>query len=127
MHSFRSDWLAAAIGIHVAFSLGFGLIYGVLLPRVPRFSKAFAWGGLVLPLAWTGMSYSLMGIVNPVLQERVDWPWFIASQFVFGIVAAIVVHRSEMVYTTQGRRGDVDVTNTATTNPDATTGNGGSP
>jgi hypothetical protein len=39
-----------------------------------------------------------MGIVNPVLQERVDWPWFVASQFVFGIVAAIVIVRSEEVY-----------------------------
>ena len=33
----------------------------------------------------------MMGIVNPVLQQHVDWPWFIASQFIFGAVAAIVV------------------------------------
>ena len=39
-----------------------------------------------------------MGIVNPLLQERVNWPWFIASQFVFGLVAAIVVDRSEKIY-----------------------------
>ena len=51
-----------------------------------------------MPLLWTAMSYGLMGVVNPVLQERVDWPWFIASQFVFGIVAAIVVVRSEQVH-----------------------------
>jgi hypothetical protein len=38
-----------------------------------------------------------MGVVNPVLQERVDWPWFVASQFVFGVVAAIVVVRSEQI------------------------------
>ena len=41
--------------------------------------------------------YSLMGVVNKVLQQEVDWPWFIVSQFVFGIVAAIVVHRSEKI------------------------------
>ena len=51
-----------------------------------------------MPLLWTAMSYGLMGVVNPVLQERVDWPWFVVSQFVFGIVAAIVVVRSEEVY-----------------------------
>jgi hypothetical protein len=39
-----------------------------------------------------------MGVVNPVLQERVDWPWFVVSQFVFGLVAAVVVVRSEMVH-----------------------------
>ena len=52
----------------------------------------------MLPLLWTAASYGLMGVVNPVLQERVDWPWFIVSQFVFGIAAAIVVVRSEMVH-----------------------------
>ena len=57
-----------------------------------------AWGGLLLPLLWTAVSYGLMGVVNPLLQQRVDWPWFIVSQFVFGVVAAIVVVRSEMVY-----------------------------
>ncbi len=46
-----------------------------------------------------------MGIVNPLLQERVDWPWFIASQFVFGLAAAIVVVRSEKVYIPPAGRG----------------------
>ena len=47
----------------------------------------------------------LMGVVNPLLQERVDWPWFIASQFVFGITAAVVVLRSEMVFIPPAGRG----------------------
>ena len=51
----------------------------------------------MLPLLWTAVSFGLMGVVNPALQERVDWPWFIVSQFVFGITAAMVVVRSEMV------------------------------
>jgi hypothetical protein len=46
-----------------------------------------------------------MGVVNPLLQERVDWPWFVVSQFVFGVVAAIVVLRSEMVYVPPAGRG----------------------
>ena len=50
-----------------------------------------------MPLLWTAVSYGLMGVVNPLLQERVDWPWFIVSQFVFGVVAAIVVVRSEQI------------------------------
>ena len=32
-----------------------------------------------------------MAVVNPALNNGVDWPWFIASQFVFGVVAALVV------------------------------------
>ncbi len=54
-----------------------------------------AWGALVLPLLWTAASYALMDVVNPALRERVDWPWFIASQFVFGVVTSVVVIRSE--------------------------------
>jgi hypothetical protein len=55
------------------------------------------WGGLILPQVWTGIAYGLMGVVSPLLQERVDWAWFIASQFVFGVAAAVVVLRSEKV------------------------------
>ena len=66
----------------------------MLLPRLPAIPGAIAWGGMLFPLLWTGVSYGLMGVVNPILQEHVDWPWFIISQFVFGAAAAIVVDRS---------------------------------
>ena len=32
-----------------------------------------------------------------MLQKGVDWPWFIVSQFVFGVAAALVVLRSEQI------------------------------
>ena len=86
-------------------SLGFGLVFGLLLPRLPAIPAAVAWGGLLLPLLWTAVSYGLMGVVNPVLQQLVDWPWFIVSQFVFGLVAAVVVLRSEMVHIPPAGRG----------------------
>jgi hypothetical protein len=98
LRQYHGEWLAAAIALHAAFSIIFGLLFGMLLPRLRPMPAPLAWGGLVLPLLWTGSSYGLMGVVNPILQQRVDWPWFIVSQFVFGIVAAIVVLRSEMVY-----------------------------
>ena len=66
-------------------------------PKLPAVASSLAWGGLIFPILWSSISYSLMGMVNPVLQERVNWPWFIVSQFVFGIVAAIVVGRSEKI------------------------------
>ncbi len=91
-------WFAAALMIHAVLSLSFGLAFALVLPRVPAIPGPLAWGGLLMPLLWTAMSYGMMGVVNPVLQERVDWPWFVVSQFVFGIVAAIVVVRSEQVH-----------------------------
>ncbi|HEY7327105.1 MAG TPA: hypothetical protein VH592_05685 [Gemmataceae bacterium] len=97
LEQFHSDWLAKALVIHALLSVGFGLIYGILLPKLPPIPGSVAWGGLLMPLLWTATAYSLMGVVNKVLQRYIDWPWFIVSQFVFGISASIVVHRSEKI------------------------------
>jgi hypothetical protein len=98
LDQFHAGWLAAGLFIHALMSLALGALYGVLLTRLPPIPGALTWGGLIFPLPWTSITYGLMGIVNPVLQERVDWPWFIISQFVFGAVAAVVVDRSEKIH-----------------------------
>jgi hypothetical protein len=97
LQQFHAEWLFTALAIHALLSVSFGLVYGFLLPKLPPIPTSVAWGGLLMPLLWTAIAYSLMGVVNKVLQARVDWPWFIVSQFVFGIVAAVVVHRSEKI------------------------------
>ena len=105
LEAFHPNWLAVAAAIHVAMSLGLGVIFGLLLPRLRPIPATLTWGALVLPLLWTAVSYALMGVVNPLLQERVDWPWFVASQFVFGVATAIVVDRSEKVFIPPAGRG----------------------
>ena len=100
---FNADWLGTAVVIHVVLSLILGLVYGLLLPRLRPIPGPFVWGGVLMPLLWTAASYSLMGVVNPLLQGRVNWPWFIVSQFVFGVVAAIVIVRSERILRSSGR------------------------
>ena len=95
--SFRWEWFLAACALHAVLSIGFGVLFALVTPHLPPVPGPIAWGGLVLPLIWTGTSYGLMGVVNPALQERVDWVWFIVSQFVFGVAAAVVVLRSEKV------------------------------
>ncbi len=105
LEQFHADWFVAAVVMHAILSISFGLALGIVLPKLPAIPGPMAWGGLMMPLLWTALSYGLMGVVNPVLQRRVDWPWFVASQFVFGIVAAIVVVRSQQVHIPPAGRG----------------------
>jgi hypothetical protein len=105
LQRFHPTWFSAATAIHIALSVGFGIVYGVLLPKLRPIPAPLAWGGLLMPLLWTSVSYGLMGVVNPVLQARVDWPWFVVSQFVFGLAAAYVVVRSESVHIPPAGRG----------------------
>jgi hypothetical protein len=95
---FHAEWFLPALAIHAVLSMSFGVLFALVSGRLPPMPGPVAWGGLVLPLIWTAVSYALMGVVNPVLQERVHWPWFMVSQFVFGVTAAVVVLRSEMIH-----------------------------
>jgi hypothetical protein len=48
---------------------------------------------------WSGLLYSILGILNPLLAAHIDWMWFIASQIAFGIVAGLVVVRTSRMTT----------------------------
>jgi hypothetical protein len=96
---FNATGLVLATIIHVAGSALVGLLYGLALPMFPR--RPVLLGGVLAPLFWSGMLYAEMGIVNPLLQQRIDWKWFIASQFAFGLVAGFVVTRHERISTMQ--------------------------
>ena len=94
LEEFRLSHLLVGIVIHAVTSVVAGLMYGVLLPMLPAIPNPMAWAGLLMPLLWTALSFGLMAIVNPVMNRDVSWPWFIASQFVFGVVMAAVVQGS---------------------------------
>src|SRR5262249_14179058 len=53
---FHLSLLLPGVGIHVVLSVIVGLIYGVLLPTLPRVPRPIAWGGLLMPILWTGAS-----------------------------------------------------------------------
>jgi hypothetical protein len=88
-----------AVPIHLITSLLVGLLYGAMLPMLSR--RPILLGGFIAPILWSGLIHSILGIVNPVLNQRIDWLWFVASQVGFGIVAGIVVSRQERIRTRQ--------------------------
>lgn len=99
MVHFRSDWFLFALGMHITMCLLVGLLYGAMLPLLPR--RPIFLGGIVGPLLWTGLLYHIIGYVNPLLDERINWWWFAASQAAFGIVAGLVVKRQSRVWTAE--------------------------
>ncbi len=97
--SFDALAFAVALVTHVLISLFVGLVYAAILPIVPR--QATLLGGLVAPLVWTGFLWATLGVINPVLSARLDWPWFVASQLAFGLVCGTVVGRTQKIRTMQ--------------------------
>jgi hypothetical protein len=99
LKEFHSGSFALAAAIHLLTSLLVGLLYGAMLPMFPR--RPIFLGGVIAPVLWTGLLHSILGLLNPLLDARIDWTWFIASQFAFGIVAGLVVARQERISTRQ--------------------------
>jgi hypothetical protein len=97
--AFHWDAFLIATTVHLVTSLIVGLLYGAMLPMFPR--RPILLGGFVGPILWSGLLYSILGIVNPVLNQRIDWFWFVLSQLGFGIVAGIVVSHQERIHTWQ--------------------------
>ena len=71
------------------------LLYGAMLPMFPR--RPILLGGVIAPVLWSGLLHSVLEFINPVLNQRIDWPWFVISQIGFGVVAGIVVSRQERI------------------------------
>jgi hypothetical protein len=91
LYSFHADSFAIALGLHAVVSTLVGLLYGAMLPMFPR--RPIVLGGLIAPALWSALIYTILGLLNPLLASHIDWPWFIASQVAFGIVAGLVVVR----------------------------------
>jgi hypothetical protein len=91
--------LLLAVPIHLVISLLVGLLYGALLPMLPR--HPILLGGFVVPLMWSGLIFFILGVINPVLNLRINWFWFVLSQIGFGIVAGIIVSVQGRIRTPQ--------------------------
>src|SRR6266404_3642669 len=97
LYSFHLDSFAIAVVLHGLVSILVGLLYGAMLPMLPR--RPIVVGGLFAPVLWSGLLYPILGLLNPLLAAHIDWFWFVASQVAFGIVAGLVVVRQQSIPT----------------------------
>jgi hypothetical protein len=97
--AFNLQQFLVAVPLHVVMSLLVGLLYGAMLPMLPR--RPIVLGGFIAPLLWSGLIYGILDFVNPVMNQHIDWTWFVASQIAFGIVAGLVVAFQERIPTRQ--------------------------
>jgi hypothetical protein len=95
LETFHLSIFFIASAIHLLASLLVGLFYGAVLPMLPR--RPVLLGGIIAPMFWSGLLYFILDIVNPMLNQRIDWMWFVFSQIGFGVVAGIIVARQERV------------------------------
>jgi len=101
LSQFHLRGLLAALVIHSVTSLLVGLLYGAVLPMFPKYPILTA--GLLVPMFFSAILYSVIGIVSPILNERIDWFWFVVSQIAFGLVCGYVVNLQAKVRTKQFR------------------------
>jgi hypothetical protein len=97
--AFHLDAFLIALAIHLTTSIVVGLLYGAMLPMIPR--HPIFLGGFAAPIMWTGLLHSTLSLINPVLNRRISWLWFVISQVGFGIVAGLVVSYQQRIHTWQ--------------------------
>src|SRR5579864_5818957 len=97
LNSFHGGSFAIALVLHGIGSIFVGLLYGAMLPMFAR--RPIVLGGLIAPVLWSGLLFSTMQLLNPLLASRINWIWFMASQMAFGVVAGVVVVRQQRVST----------------------------
>jgi hypothetical protein len=97
LNAFHANSFLIATLLHLLGSALVGLVYGAMLPMLPR--RPILLGGLIAPLLWSGLLWAVMDLLNPLLSRHIDWVWFVASQVAFGVTAGLVVVRQSRVPT----------------------------
>ncbi len=99
LRAFHFQTLGIAAIIHVISCTLIGLLYGSILPLAPKHPVIL--GGVIAPLAWTGLLFATLPTINPEMSAHINWPDFVIAQLTFGLVAGWVVSRSGYARTAQ--------------------------
>ncbi len=99
LRAFNGVAFVAALLGHIVISCLVGVVYAVMLPMFPKY--AVFWAGILMPLFWSGLVATTLNILNPALNDRISWPWFVVAQLGFGLVGGFFIARSTSISTMQ--------------------------
>lgn len=91
-------FIAALVG-HGIISVLVGIVYAVILPMFPKYAPF--WAGILMPVFWSGLIATVLDVINPAMNQRISWPWFVVCQLAFGLACGFVVARSTSIKTMQ--------------------------
>lgn len=91
-------FFAALVG-HAIISILVGIVYAVMLPMFPKYAPF--WAGILMPLFWSALVATTLSVVNPAMNERISWPWFVVAQLGFGLVGGYFIAKSTSISTMQ--------------------------
>jgi len=100
LKTFQVSGFIVALLSHAFISLFVGLLFAVILPMMPSRFTAF-WGSFLAPVLWTALIASTLKLINPALNSKIAWGWFIASQIAYGLITGYIVAHSKWVETSQ--------------------------
>ena len=99
LRAFNATAFITALVGHVILSILVGIVYAVILPMFPKYAPF--WAGILMPLFWSGLVATTLSVLNPALNSRISWPWFVVCQLGFGLVGGFFVARSTSISTMQ--------------------------
>jgi hypothetical protein len=99
---FSLEGLAVGLAIHVAMSVGLGLVFAVLLPTLP--GRPQYWAFLVGPILWFGAVYAGLPLLNPIMARNIDLASFAVANILYSLVLGSWVARTPRVPSETGLR-----------------------
>jgi hypothetical protein len=99
LRAFNGPAFFAALLGHITISILVGIMYAAMLPMFPKYAPF--WAGILMPVIWSGLVATTLNVLNPALNSRINWPWFVVCQLGFGLVGGFLIARSTHIRTLQ--------------------------
>jgi hypothetical protein len=96
LSSFNLSALIAGLALHMIMSVGLGFVFSLLLPTLP--GPVLIWSLTIGPALWVLASLLTLPLIDPVMNQYVDQPSFLAAHFVYGLVLGLWFKRAHKVH-----------------------------